>query len=174
MYVVVRVYEGLGVINRASKVFVVGRAQVTRTIVAMKWTMANSFAVLATPANGVVPHDEHEEAGHARPHTEYHMAAWNRSTSASKPVSDRRRPPSKHPDTATSEQPQWRAREASLHTLGASRCGDAQVPGRRTPPGETQVAHCDVVNYEVWLRWPVREDTDALRGKKRPHPAERR
>ena len=67
-------YEGLGVINRASKVFVVGRAQVTRTIVAMKWTMANSFAVLATPASREVPHDIHVEAGHSRPHTDPEMA----------------------------------------------------------------------------------------------------
>ena len=150
------------------------RTQKMRTTVARKCIETTSSAVLAIPANGVVPHEELEEAGHARPHTEYHMAAWNRSTSASKPGSDRRRPPSKHPDAATSEQPQWRARGASLHTLDASRCGDAQVPGRRTPPGETQIAHCDVEGNEVWYRWPEGEDTDALRGRKRPHPAERR
>ena len=46
------------------------RAQKARTIVAKKCTGTTSFAVIAKPANKVVPLDAHEEAGHSRPDTD--------------------------------------------------------------------------------------------------------
>ena len=70
LYMEVRMYEGLGCINRASGVVVAERAQKTRTIVAKNCTVTISFAVLAKPASRVVPHDVHVEAGHSRPHTD--------------------------------------------------------------------------------------------------------